>query len=156
MYYICTFQINRNASITQTDQLLSNNQMKNPYNPESSRKVAIPEGRMRAQEASRYSNSLEANISNRAGPAFPVASSYRRSDAALSDKRMGTVARNTEPAHKAAAATNPFDEEDDATNDYDDAKNPFADGVDAKAQRKDDKVNLNPFDDVDDNSNPFA
>lgn len=151
-----SLQVNRNASDKHGAPITS---IKNPYNSEPSRVVPIPEGRMRAQEASRYSNSLEANISNRAGLAAVAAAAasssmtaYRRSDHVLPEKAANS-ARNQEQQSR-AVAKNPFDEED-VTNDYDESKNPFADETDGNILRKDEK-NRNPFDDVDDNSNPFS
>lgn len=143
----CPFnQTNRNTPVSKLDPIP--NTMKNPYNPESSRVVPIPEGRMRAQEASRYSNSLEANISNR------MSSATAASSAMPSYRNVQTTRASTKQSQK-VVPKNPFDEDDDAQNAYDETKNPFADEPDAKPITRKAERKLNPFDDVDDNSNPF-
>lgn len=139
--------------------------MRNPYNPEPSRIVPIPEGRMRSQEASRYSNSLDANISRDS-----IATNRRPNQNSLNKSSLmgktldaaqaaANVSKRNEPprATSKALARNPFDENNDsevvASVRYDETKNPFADESEEELSKKGDK---NPFGEYDNNLNPFS
>lgn len=117
---------------------------------------------MRTQEASRYSHSLDANISRHS------MSTHRRQD--QSSLMKATLTGRTADAAQAAAnvpkrneqpraigkssTKNPFDESNDSGDTrYDESKNPFADEADEALSKKDDK---NPFEEYDNNLNPFS
>jgi hypothetical protein len=138
--------------------------MRNPYNPEPSRIVPIPEGRMRSQEASRYSNSLDANISRDS-----IATNRRPNQSSLNKSSLmgktldaaqaaANVSKRNEPpgATSKAVARNPFDDNDSEVVPsvrYDETKNPFADESEEELSKKDDR---NPFGEYDNNLNPFS
>lgn len=146
------------------------------------RAVPLSEGRMRIQEQSRYATSLEANISRGTdlmvrnqerdrSPKYPTAggsgvkatTTTPTASAAVVQSRGisgdGSISSNLVNRKKpsTSAAKNPFDDEDDTG--YDESKNPFADETDgAKLAAESDKNNKdsNPFDEYDNNLNPFA
>lgn len=124
--------------------------------------MPIPEGRMRSSEASRYSSSLEANttyarvpITKRETSKFNTPNGSLK---AVSD-RLSKLA--TTEKQNVAQPKNPFDEGDDVNDDYDESKNPFAEDESvlkqqkSKEQTEPNKV-LNPFEEYDNNLNPFA
>lgn len=94
------------------------------------RAVPVPEGRLRMQEANKFSTSLEANMTR---------SSVRR------EKSPRPLAGS--PKVTKAAVPNPIES-------YDKQKNPFGD-YDEDADGGD-KSGGNPFGEYDDNLNPFA
>lgn len=108
---------------------------------ETAKRIPIPEGRMRLQEASKFSTSLEANITrpidrrDKSPKVTPFGSPKRQSN---------SISKNI-TNHK---TKNPFDDDDG----YDDSKNPFAD--DEKDHSETEKNN--PFEEYDNNLNPFA
>lgn len=105
------------------------------------KRIPIPEGRMRLQEASKFSSSLEANISRskdlreKSPKVTPIGSPRKQSNA---------ISRNITNQK----ARNPFEDDEG----YDDSKNPFAD--DEKDELNADVTN--PFEEYDNNLNPFA
>lgn len=101
------------------------------------RKIPIPEARMRLQEANQFSTSLEANITR-------PANVRERSPKVTPKRQSNSIASNIANQR----AKNPFDDDDS----YDDAKNPFAD--DENDENDADKVK--PFEEYDNNLNPFA
>lgn len=112
---------------------------KNRQDP--ARKIPIPEARMRLQETSKFSTSLEANITRPA-----IVREKSPMDRRVSPKRpAGTISNNLANQR----AKNPFDDDDG----YDEAKNPFAedgdDGTDTDRKK-------NQSEEYDNNLNPFA
>lgn len=97
------------------------------------RAVPVPEGRLRMQEANKFSSSLEANMTR---------SSIRRERSPRPVAGSPKVTKAAVPA----AAPNPFQS-------YDTKKNPFGD-EDADAGGG--AAGGNPFGEYDDNLNPFA
>lgn len=124
----------------------------------SLRAVPIPEGRMRIHEQSRYATSLEANIAR-----VPEPNKRDRSPKYPSNSSLKTQSNESvKPVAAEIKSKNPFDE-DDAVEVYDDSKNPFADDVDGASavEAKDIEAvengkKLNPFEEYDNNLNPFA
>lgn len=122
--------------------------------------VPLSEGRMRLQEQSRYSSSLEANISRGTdvmarhqqkqsdrSPNFSAASGNSGKTMTATSKAFaanvssskaisgdGPISSNLVSRTKASASVaqpkNPFDDEEDDNASYDESKNPFADGTD--------------------------
>ena len=121
------------------------------------REVPIPEGRMRLQETSRYSTSLEANISRAPehlkrdhSPRYTPNGSLRGEPAASSNAISSNLANTSKPK-------NPFEEGDEGA--YDESKNPFADDEVPAAPKKPDvdvDKGSNPFEEYDNNLNPFS
>lgn len=109
----------------------------------------IPEGRMRAQEQSRF---VSTDVK-------PQEYDRRHSKPTQGSGRPNPVPIATGNASTKPAPKNPFDEDDDK---YDETKNPFADDVDSspttdvanELSNKDTQAN-NPFDEYDDDLNPF-
>lgn len=150
--------------------------------------VPLSEGRMRLQEQSRYSSSLEANISRGTdvmahrqqqqpdrSPKFSSASGSSGKKTTATSKASavnvssskaisgdGSISSNfvsrTKASVSVAKPKNPFDDEQDDNASYDESKNPFADELNGE------KVAVNalsnketkPFDEYDNNLNPFA
>lgn len=119
------------------------------------RAVPVPEGRMRAQEQSRYT-SVDA-VKRTVEPSRIIPKQPTKNLSA-DNKRGGAAA-----SAPVAAAKNPFDDNDDENIDYDESKNPFADegGEDksnpanAKNTSNKAKPTANPFGEYDNNLNPF-
>ncbi len=106
------------------------------------RKIPIPEARMRLQETNKFSSSLEANITRPTNlrERSPRVTPFGSPKKSTSNSIAQSIANQR--------AKNPFDEDDG----YDDAKNPFAeDDTDAADADKN-----NPFEEYDNNLNPFA
>lgn len=109
----------------------------------------ISEGRMRAQEQSRF---VSADVK-------PHEYDRRHSKPPQDNRRPNPVPIAMANASTKPIPKNPFDEDDDK---YDETKNPFADDVDNsptidvanEASNKDVQTN-NPFDEYDDDLNPF-
>lgn len=97
---------------------------------------------MRLQEANKFSTSLEANITrptnlrDRSPKVTPFGSPMKQSNS-ISSNIINQRAKN------------PFDDDDG----YDDAKNPFAED---EKDGGDDADKANPFEEYDNNLNPFA
>lgn len=129
--------------------------MKNPHNPEASFIVPVPEGRMRNQEASRYSSSLEANIgkANTSVGRRIESSPLVKPNSSVRNDNSVSVSKRTEPH----STHNPFDEDDDDPNkDYDESKNPFSDDIPEEANQDKAQKKSYPFDEYDNNLNPFS
>ncbi|GBP28431.1 hypothetical protein EVAR_103005_1 [Eumeta japonica] len=127
--------------------------------PKGTSVVPIPEGRIRLQEAHRYSNSLEANVKTppplfhertetlvRSSPVITrKTSGLKKPDAGAPGGRdVSPKARNISSAISNTTNTNPFEDA------YDESKNPFADEAGGPS---------NPFEedeDYDKNLNPFT
>lgn len=118
------------------------NTTKNRVDP--ARKIPIPEARMRLQETSKFSTSLEANITR---PTNLRDRSPKVTPFGSPKKQSNSIANNIANQQR---AKNPF--EDDADDGYDDAKNPFAE--DEKDSGDADKINR--LEEYDNNLNPFA
>lgn len=113
------------------------------------RAIPLSEGRMRLQEQSRYSSSLEANISYQTPVQPKVESSNLKKSKA---NATNSISRNL--VNKTLAKpSNPFDEDDD----YDDTKNPFAEEAEAASENVKPNAGVgNPFGEYDSNLNPFS
>lgn len=101
------------------------------------KRIPIPEGRMRLQEANKFSSSLEANMTR-------PKDIREKSPFGSPKKQSNAISKNITNQK----AKNPFEDDDG----YDDSKNPFAD--DEKGEADADKNN--PFGEYDNNLNPFA
>lgn len=124
------------------------------------RAMPVSEGRMRAQEQSRYSVSLQANISyGQQQPSKKYESPHEAFEAVEMPRSVSNKSVTKPPITKSIAtpkARNPFEEE----NSYDESKNPFADEPDASDDSNEQKPNQadgnNPFEEYDNNLNPFS
>lgn len=106
----------------------------------------VPEGRMRAQEQSRFVSPPEVKSHD----------FERRHSKPVQDIRR-PVPSATINAPK-AVSKNPFDEDDDTNDKYDESKNPFAvdDDDQSKVEVAKETSNAeNPFGEYDNNLNPF-
>ena len=100
----------------------------------------LPEGRMRIQETSRYSTNIEANIQKpKASTAFNPPK--QKQEISISKQII-------------KESTNPFGDEDE--DGYDKSKNPFAEDEDDENGAKVQSEVKNPFEEYDNNLNPFA
>lgn len=122
----------------------------------------VPEGRMRAQETSRYVPSevksqdferrhMKSVPEPRAMPERKVMVPDRK--VIVPDRKPVAIPASTAPK---SVAKNPFDDDDDSKDDYDESKNPFADDdedVSSKPAENSnyDKQSSNPFGDYDSN-----
>lgn len=111
----------------------------------------IPEGRMRAQEQSRFVSAPEVKSHD----------FERRHSKPVQDIRK-PVQRIPVPSATINAPKvvpkNPFDEDDDNNDKYDESKNPFADDDEEQSQvevAKETSNTENPFGEYDNNLNPF-
>ncbi|GAB0087828.1 Vacuolar protein sorting-associated protein 11 homolog [Sergentomyia squamirostris] len=115
-----------------------------------SNEIEIPmsEGRMRAQERHKnrdiYSSSLEANMTWKRDVNPKAAAPYG------SPKKTN----NTISKHLTVSTAKPINPFDDEHIDYDESKNPFADDTE-EAPSVAKEASTNPFDDYDNNLNPF-
>lgn len=98
---------------------------------------------MRLQEANKFSTSLEANITR---PTNLRERSPNKVTPFGSPKKQSNAISNNIVNQR---AKNPFDDDDDG---YDDSKNPFAEDENDGA----DTDKANPFEEYDNNLNPFA
>lgn len=107
----------------------------------------VPEGRMRAQEQSRFVSPPEVKSHD----------FERRHSKPVQDTRR-PVPSATINAPK-AIPKNPFDDDDDNNDKYDESKNPFADDDDDEQSKvevaKETSNTENPFGEYDNNLNPF-
>lgn len=109
------------------------------------RKIPIPEARMRLQETSQFSTSLEANMTR---PTNIIRERSPRVTPFGSPKRQNNPSNSISNNIANQRAKNPFEDDEG----YDDTKNPFAE--DEKDNADTDKSN--PFEEYDNNLNPFA
>lgn len=122
--------------------------------------MPIPEGRMRVSEASKYSASLEANTVR--VPITKRETKYNTPNGSLKTVSDRLSKLTTTEKQNAGQSRNPFDEDEDGANAYDDSKNPFAEDEPALKQQKEiDQIEqpnkaLNPFEEYDNNLNPFS
>lgn len=109
----------------------------------------VPEGRMRAQEQTRFVTPEVKSLDFERRHLKPV----------QDNRRPVPITSNTAPKIS-NAPKNPFDEDDDNNDKYDESKNPFADDEDDSAKTEiakdvSDQANSNPFGEYDNNLNPF-
>lgn len=110
----------------------------------------VPEGRMRAQEQSRYKSPDVRDIE-------------RQHTKPFQEKRqpVPSATKKSQPPKPVAAPVpvatpkNPFDEDDENSDKYDESKNPFADEDDDSPKTEVAKKQDNPFGEYDNNLNPF-
>lgn len=106
----------------------------------------VPEGRMRAQEQTRF-----------VSPPEVKSQEFERRHAKPVQDNRKPIPSATSIATK-VAPKNPFDDEDEDTEKYDESKNPFADDDDESPKTegaKETSNNENPFSEYDNNLNPF-
>lgn len=114
----------------------------------------VPEGRMRAQEQSRFVSPEVKSQDFERRHAKPVQDTRKP---VPSDTRK-SVPIVTSNAPKVVVPKNPFDEDDENNDKYDESKNPFADDDDESPKievAKETSNSDNPFSEYDNNLNPF-